>query len=120
LPRSDRNCPEDFARLATSFLCTAFVQRAFPVDPMRLPDSANTHLCALLMVASVCANAQVAERLSQVRKLYVDSLGTGHSADEMRQQLVRQLRKSHDIQVVSDPKIRHNSAMAGGNWRRTE
>ncbi len=61
-------------------------------------------LCALLVFASACGYAQVAERLSQVRKVHVDSLGTGDGADEIRQQLVRRLRKSHDIQVVSDPK----------------
>ena len=72
-------------------------------------------LCALLVLASACGYAQVAERLSQVRKVYVDSFGTGHGADEMRQQLVHRLRKSHDIQVVSDP--READALVRGTGR---
>ncbi len=64
-------------------------------------------LCALLVLVAASAtggHAQVAERLSQVKKLYVDSLGTGKGAAEMREQLIRRLRKSHEVQVVSNPK----------------
>ena len=64
-------------------------------------------LFALLVLVSASAiggSAQGAERLSQVKKLYVDSLGTDRGAAEMREQMVRLLRKSHDVQVVSDPK----------------
>ena len=64
-------------------------------------------LCAVVALVSaspVGGYAQVAERLSQVRKLYVQSLGTDKGADEIREQMVRQLRKSHDVQVVTDPR----------------
>ena len=47
-------------------------------------------LCALLVMASAVAtgaSAQNAERLSQVKKLYVDSLGTGRGTAKMRQRL---------------------------------
>jgi hypothetical protein len=50
------------------------------------------------------ASAQNAEPLSQVKKLYVDSLGTGRGTAKMREEMVRLLRKSHAVQVVSDPK----------------
>ena len=63
--------------------------------------------CALLVLVSASATdgrAQVADRLSQIRKLYVGSLGTDHGAPQMREQMVRRLQKSHNVQVVSDPK----------------
>ncbi|MGB0116172.1 MAG: phosphate ABC transporter substrate-binding protein PstS [Terriglobales bacterium] len=34
----------------------------------------------------------------------MDSLGTGRGAAKMRQEMVRLLRKSHDVRLVSDPK----------------
>ncbi len=58
----------------------------------------------LVAASATGGHAQVAERLSQVKKLYVDSLGTGKGAAEMREQLIRRLRKSHEVQVVSNPK----------------
>jgi phosphate ABC transporter phosphate-binding protein len=64
-------------------------------------------LCVLLVLASAsCAAsyAQVADRLSQVKKVYVDSLGTDHGAAEIREQMIRRLRKSQEVQIVSDPK----------------
>ena len=63
-------------------------------------------LCALLVVLSVSVTsgyAQAAEQLSQVKKLYVDSLGTDAYAAGMHEELVRRLRKSHAVQVVSNP-----------------
>jgi phosphate transport system substrate-binding protein len=44
--------------------------------------------------------AQTAERLSQVRKVYVDSLGQSKGAAEVRSHLVRRLQKTHGIQIV--------------------
>src|SRR5271165_938082 len=49
-------------------------------------------------------DAQAANRLSQVKKLYVDSLGTDNGAARMRDRLVQRLHKSHEVEVVSDPK----------------
>ncbi len=64
-------------------------------------------LCILLTMASVMAaasEAQSAEQLSHVKKLYVDSLGTGRGAYQMRDEMLRLLRKSHDVQLVSAPR----------------
>jgi phosphate transport system substrate-binding protein len=44
--------------------------------------------------------AQTANKLSQVRTLYVDSLGQSKSAIELRSRLVRRLEKSHRIRIV--------------------
>jgi phosphate transport system substrate-binding protein len=57
----------------------------------------------LVFAAPTGSYSQAAERLGQVRKLYVDSLGTDKGAGEMREQLVRRLRKSSEVQLVSDP-----------------
>lgn len=72
----------------------------------RISKVAST-LCILLTLVSAVAtsaNAQNAEHLSQAKKLYVDSLGTGRGAAQMREQMVRLLRKSHDVQIVSAAK----------------
>ncbi len=69
---------------------------------------ANCWLCTLLvlMLSSGISSAfaQIAGRLSQVKKVYVDLLGTDNGAAEMREEMVRQLHKSHEVQVVSDAK----------------
>jgi phosphate transport system substrate-binding protein len=57
----------------------------------------------LVLVMPVVSNAQNAEALSQVRKIYVDSLGQGEGAEETRSQLVRRLEKSHQVQVLQRP-----------------
>ena len=44
--------------------------------------------------------AQTALKLSQVKKVYVDSLGDKNGAKDLRDALIGQLRKSHEIQVV--------------------
>jgi len=62
-------------------------------------------VCALLVLsasATIC-HGQNAEQLSQVKKLYVDSLGSDRHAAAIREQMVQRLRKSHEVQVVSDP-----------------
>jgi phosphate transport system substrate-binding protein len=58
----------------------------------------------LVFAVATSAYAQNAEQLSQIRKLYVDSLGAGRGAAEMREQMVRLLRRNRDVQLVSDPK----------------
>jgi len=64
-------------------------------------------LCALLILVTASTAASdtqiAADRLSHVKKLYVDSLGTDRGAAEMRAQMIRRLQRSRDIQVVSDP-----------------
>ncbi len=63
-------------------------------------------LCAVLAMVSTIAtsaSAQVADRLSEVNKIYVDSLGSDNGAAKIRERLIVRLRKSH-LQLVSDPK----------------
>jgi len=62
-------------------------------------------LSTLLFLIAVFAApncAQSAEKLSQAKKLYVDSFGPSKGAEEMRAELVRRLGKSQDVQVVQD------------------
>ncbi len=73
-------------------------------------------ICALVVLVTASASAQGAERLSQVKKIYVESLGKGSGAPEMRQQLIRRLRRSRDLQVVADPK--EADAVIRGTGRR--
>ena len=47
------------------------------------------------------ANAQTAESLSQVKRVLVDSLGTEEGATELRDAMIKALRKNSDIQVVA-------------------
>jgi phosphate ABC transporter phosphate-binding protein len=61
-------------------------------------------LLALVAPCCVSGDAQTAERISYVKKLYVDSLGADKGAVEMREQVVRHLRNSHQVEVVSEPK----------------
>jgi phosphate ABC transporter phosphate-binding protein len=50
---------------------------------------------------AVAGHGQSEERLTQVRKLYVASLGQNARAEDTRDRLVRQLQRSRDIEVVS-------------------
>jgi hypothetical protein len=47
------------------------------------------------------ANGQTAESLSQVKTVFVDSLGTEEGATELRDAMIKALRKCSDIQVVA-------------------
>jgi hypothetical protein len=49
------------------------------------------------------SNAQTAETLSQVRKVYVASLGGKHGAVELRNKLILRLRKCRGVEVVGNP-----------------
>lgn len=69
----------------------------------RLASSIFTVL-ALLSAGAAGGYAQTAERPSQVKKLYVESLGTDKHATEIREQMILRLRKSHELEVVSDPR----------------
>jgi hypothetical protein len=48
----------------------------------------------------ITANGQTAESLSQVKKVFVDSLGTEQGATELRDAVIKALRKNTTIQVV--------------------
>jgi hypothetical protein len=57
---------------------------------------------AILFFAHVItANGQTAESLSQVKKVFVDSLGTEHGATELRDAMIKALHKNSYIQVVA-------------------
>jgi phosphate ABC transporter phosphate-binding protein len=69
----------------------------------RLPSALSTLLVLLSASARICP-AQDTVQLSQIKKLYVDSLGNDKRASAIREQMVERLRKSHEVQVVSDPR----------------
>jgi uncharacterized membrane protein YebE (DUF533 family) len=63
-------------------------------------------LCVLLTLVFATppdGYADAADRLSRVKRLYVDSFGTDKGAAEIRKQMVHRLRRSHYVQVVSNP-----------------
>jgi phosphate ABC transporter phosphate-binding protein len=60
-------------------------------------------LLVLLLFTVPPACALVAEQLSQVKKVYVDSFGSGKDAVEMRKQIVDRLLSSHRVEIVPDP-----------------
>jgi len=59
-------------------------------------------LVILVVVLVSAAGAQNAERLSQVKRVYVDSLGEGRRASDVRSQIIRRLGKSRDIRAVQN------------------
>ena len=75
-------------------------------------------LCGLLVVSITPVTgvfAQTAERLSDVRKLYLDSLGHDRGAAEVRSRLVRRLNRSSTIKVVEN--VHEADAVAKGTGR---
>jgi phosphate ABC transporter phosphate-binding protein len=57
----------------------------------------------LLLVAAISGSAQGAAELTQVKSLYVDSLGNDKAAVATRNNIVRRLRKSHELKIVVNP-----------------
>lgn len=72
-------------------------------------------LCLLVFASAIGSDAEAVGRLSQIKTVYVDSLGTNKGAVAMREQLVRRLRSSHELQVASNPK--HADALLRGTGR---
>ncbi len=74
---------------------------------MKLYPSPRKPICALgaiLVLAFVPlkkANGQAADSLSQVKKVFVDSLGTDKGATELRDAMIKAFRKNGDIQIVA-------------------
>lgn len=60
-------------------------------------------LFLLFCVAPIPCTAQKAEKLSQVKKLYVGSLGQSRRADELRARLIHHLEHEHEIHIVDNP-----------------
>ena len=48
--------------------------------------------------------AQTAETLSQVKKVYVESLGQDDAASKLRESLIQELRRDAKLTIVTDPK----------------
>jgi hypothetical protein len=56
-----------------------------------------------LPVSATAGYAQIAETLSQVKRVYVGSLGDKQGATELHDKLIRRLRKARGIEVVAGP-----------------
>jgi phosphate transport system substrate-binding protein len=56
-----------------------------------------------LLVASISSAAQKARQLSQVKTVYVESLGNSRRSEEVRNHLIRRLEHNHEFQVVNKP-----------------
>jgi phosphate transport system substrate-binding protein len=69
----------------------------------RLVCSVTCLLCALFLFAGD-AHSQTAEKLSQIKKVYVAYFGASRNDTEMRAQIERRLRKTRDFQISLDPK----------------
>jgi phosphate transport system substrate-binding protein len=66
-----------------------------------LPSIATLFVLSLLL--AVHAQAQTADSLSQVKKIYLDTTAARPDATEMRKHLVDSLRNDHSIEIVPDP-----------------
>lgn len=84
---------------------SCFVRRRFAgVELYTWPRKLICTLGAVLVFAFVHVNrvnGQTAESLSQVKTVYVDSLGTEEGATELRDAMMKALRKNRGIQVVA-------------------
>ncbi len=56
----------------------------------------------MVILAGVSLHAQTATDLSQVKKVFVSTMSGGNGAPELRQRLVKQLRKSGEFEVVAN------------------
>jgi phosphate transport system substrate-binding protein len=73
------------------------------VVPAPILTFALRAVVAVIMAAAIAASAQSAEKLSQVRNLYVEPFGQDKSAIEMRSQIIRRLEKTREFKVVNAP-----------------
>src|SRR5277367_3401642 len=78
----------------------------------RTAVSASTHWkyllsfavqAAVILAAGRSAQAQTAETLSQVRKVYIESFGRGDAATGLRAEAIKQIRKNGRLEVVTSP-----------------
>jgi phosphate transport system substrate-binding protein len=58
---------------------------------------------SLLVGFTIPAEAQTADTLSQVKKIYLDTTGAKPDPAEMRKHLVDRLRNDHSVEIVADP-----------------
>ena len=59
-------------------------------------------LCIAIQAGSFPLHAQKAEKLAQMKTLYVDALGESKRSIDLRDRLVRRLEHSHEIQITTD------------------
>jgi hypothetical protein len=74
------------------------------MDSQTCPRKTIRTLVAVLVLAfvpAIKAKGQNAESLSQVERVFVDSLGAEEGATELRAALIKALRKNSDIRVVA-------------------
>jgi phosphate transport system substrate-binding protein len=60
-------------------------------------------LLFLFLASTIPAHAQKADKLSQVKTLYVESLGHNRRAEDIRTHLVRRIKRDHAMQIIADP-----------------
>src|SRR5580700_7047301 len=86
------------------------------------PPSCNsllTMLCSttaqliLILAAGNSSRAQTAETLSQVKKVYIESFGQENGAAELRERVLKQLRASRKLEVVTA--LKEADAVIKGN-----
>jgi hypothetical protein len=90
------------------------------IQPDRFPrgirrGSTHAYSCPLVSICVVAATllllstpasadcAQTAETLSQIKRVYVGSLGEKQGATELHDELIRRLRKTRGIELVAVP-----------------
>ena len=64
---------------------------------------ASKRVCFILLLTVLPLRAQTAQDLSQVKKVFVDSVNGGTGAKGLRESLIKRLRKSEKFQVVAAP-----------------
>ncbi len=58
---------------------------------------------SLLLALTLPAQAQTADTLSHVRKIYIDTAAAKPDANEMRKHLMDSLHNDHSLEIVTDP-----------------
>jgi phosphate transport system substrate-binding protein len=77
------------------------MQRLSIAAPL-FPWAAMPIFLLLLIASPTPAQAQIADALSQVKTIYIDTTGARPDAAEMRKHLVESLRKDHTLTVVTE------------------
>ena len=72
-------------------LCRGFFRKA----------CAATAVCVLLLLNCFTVQAQTAEKLSQIKKVYIDSFGQENGAGKLRDRLIEKLRQKTKWDIVS-------------------
>jgi hypothetical protein len=75
----------------------------------------STAFVFALILSAGRASGQTAESLSQVKNVFVDSLGGEKGATELRDAMINALRKNSDIQIVAT--AREADAVITGNGK---